>query len=127
SCVRQALDRERERAGRDGRCLQRDRSDTAVVTIGGAGGRMLVSRPAALRAWRPASRDPLYGYLFILPQLVGFLVFIAGALATVFFFSLNDRNLLSGAFNFTGLGNYEEMVSRDTLFPVVLLNSLVFT
>lgn len=97
------------------------------MTIGGAGGRMLVSRPAEIWSRRAALRDPLYGYLFVMPQLVGFLVFIVGALATVFFFSLHDRNLLSGAFSFVGLENYTEMVSGDPLFSQVLLNSLVFT
>ena len=88
---------------------------------------MLVSRPAEIWARRAVLSDPLTGYLFVMPQLIGFLVFVVGALAMVFFFSLHDRNLLSGAFVFAGAENYAEMVSGDPLFPQVLLNSLIFT
>lgn len=97
------------------------------MTIGRAGGRILVSRPGAIRPKRPALGDPFYGYLFVLPQLLGFFVFVLGALGAVFVFSLQDRNLLSGAVSFAGLDNYRQMVANDPLFAQVLLNSLVFT
>lgn len=97
------------------------------MTIDRVGGRLLAFRPGGIRKKRSTLRDPLYGYLFVMPQLLGFLVFVLGALVLVFAFSLQDRNLLSGTARFVGLENYGEMVSGDPLFAQVLVNSLVFT
>jgi multiple sugar transport system permease protein len=49
------------------------------------------------------------GYLFILPWLLGFLVFTAGALLGSFSISLTQWTLV-GEPKFVGLGNYEKMV-----------------
>jgi len=54
------------------------------------------------------------GYLFILPWLVGFAVFTAGALLGSFSISLTEWNLV-GAPKFVGLGNYTKM-ANDPLF-----------
>lgn len=97
------------------------------MTIGRAGRWIAPFRPGARSAKLPTLGDPVYGYLFVLPQLLGFLVFVLGALAAVFVFSLQDRNLLSGAVRFVGLDNYRAMADSDPLFGQVLFNSLVFT
>jgi|JI10StandDraft_1071094.scaffolds.fasta_scaffold234302_3 multiple sugar transport system permease protein len=70
-------------------------------------------------------RDAFYGYLFVLPQVIGFLLFVLGPLMAVFAFSLQDRNLLSDRASFVGLGNYQQMIA-DPLFAKVLANSLIF-
>ncbi|MBI4929064.1 MAG: sugar ABC transporter permease [Anaerolineae bacterium] len=71
-------------------------------------------------------RDSLMGYLFIAPQLLGFLAFVLGPLLAVFVFSFQSRNLLTGQVTFIGLDNYRQMLASDPLFLKVLGNSLIF-
>lgn len=71
-------------------------------------------------------RDQIYGYAFIAPQMIGFLLFVLGPLVAVFYFSLQNRNLLFGQATFAGLDNYRAMF-EDPLFGKTLQNSLVFT
>lgn len=73
-----------------------------------------------------ARKDALYGYLFILPQVLGFLVLVFGLLVAVFVFSTQDRGLLTPQTDFVGLANYERLFTRDPLFWKVLRNTLVF-
>ncbi|MEX2534269.1 MAG: sugar ABC transporter permease [Trueperaceae bacterium] len=79
------------------------------------------------RGWSLARRDALFGYLFISPQVLGFLVFVVGPIVAVFVFSLSERNLLTGQSTFVGLENYAWMFTADPVFRKVLVNSLVFT
>ncbi len=71
-------------------------------------------------------RDEIYGYLFIAPQMIGFLLFVLGPLIAVFVFSFQDRNLLLGQITFAGIDNYQAMF-KDALFTKTLQNSLIFT
>ena len=73
-----------------------------------------------------ARRDALYGYLFILPQMLGFLVLVLGMLVAVFVFSTQDRGLLSPKTEFVGLANYQRLLTGDPLFWKVLHNTFVF-
>jgi multiple sugar transport system permease protein len=73
-----------------------------------------------------ARKDALWGYLFVAPQVLGFLVFVAGPLVSVFLFSLQRRNILSGDVRFIGLENYTQLAGSDALFKQVLMNSLIF-
>jgi multiple sugar transport system permease protein len=66
-------------------------------------------------------------YLFIAPQLAGFMIFVLGPTIAVIFFSMHSRNLLTGTNLFTGLENYREMFTGDPLFGKTLCNSLIFT
>lgn len=72
-------------------------------------------------------RDALYGYLFVAPQVIGFVFVVLIPLIAVFVFSTQERNLLSGAVTPVGMDNYEFMTSSDPFFETVLVNSLVFT
>jgi multiple sugar transport system permease protein len=74
-----------------------------------------------------ARRDALWGYLFITPQMLGFLVFVIGPLVAVLVFSTQDRNLLTGIARPVGLENYVTIVAKDPLFQKALVNSLTFT
>jgi len=74
-----------------------------------------------------ARRDALWGYLFITPQMLGFLLFVIGPLVAVFVFSTQDRNLLTGIVKPVGLDNYVTIFSKDALFQKALVNSLTFT
>ena len=73
-----------------------------------------------------ARRDALYGYLFIMPQMLGFLVLVLGLLVAVFVFSTQDRSLLQPKVEFVGLANYERLLTKDPLFWQVLGNTLIF-
>lgn len=74
-----------------------------------------------------ARQDALFGYLFISPQVIGFILFVLGPLVAVFYYSLHQRNLLTGASTFIALGNFERAFSQDPVFAKVLVNTLVFT
>lgn len=87
------------------------------------------------RAWtKPVRRglslktkDSLFGYLFISPQVIGFLLFVIGPLLAVIVYSFQERNVLTGLAQPTGFDNYAKMFESDPLFRTVLVNSLVFT
>src|SRR5512138_2198716 len=74
-----------------------------------------------------AQKDALFGYLFILPRVLGFLVFVLGPLVAIFLFSLQSRNLLSGQIEFIGLANYATMLFDDPIFQLMVTNTLTFT
>jgi len=73
-----------------------------------------------------AQKESLEGYLFITPQVLGFLLFVVGPIVSIFVFSFQDRNLLMGTSKLIGLENYRFMFDKDPYFFLVLKNSLVF-
>ena len=92
---------------------------------------MYQALPAKLKPKKQTSSlkrvDTLWGYLFIAPSMLGFLMFVLGPLLAVFLFSLQTRNLLTGQTAFIGFENYRVMLLEDQLFSKTMLNSLVFT
>ncbi len=76
------------------------------------------------RALQP---DHLWGYLFITPQLIGFVLFVAMPLMNLVLFSLQDYSLLGNSRTFVGLSNYIEAFGNDPLFAKTFRNTLVFT
>jgi multiple sugar transport system permease protein len=74
-----------------------------------------------------AQKDALIGYLFILPRVIGFLIFVLGPLLAIFYFSLQSRNLLSRSVEFIGLENYRVMFTEDSNFWPMVQNTLTFT
>lgn len=70
--------------------------------------------------------ENFWGFLFILPNLVGFLVFTLFGVVFSFAMSLTDWNLLKGfdAANFVGFKNYIDMMS-DPYFWASLRNNLL--
>jgi len=86
------------------------------------------SNPSARRRGLTlAQRDSLWGYLFVGPQVIGFLMFMLGPLAAILVFSTQNRNLLSGDISFIGLENFRYMFQIDPVFYQMLGNSLTFT
>ena len=73
-----------------------------------------------------ARRDSAAGLLFAAPQLAGTLVFVLVPLALVFWYSLHEWNVLANTFNYTGVRNYEQLLS-DSSLPSVLLASALFS
>jgi len=84
------------------------------------------SKRAAGMGFKLKQRDSLMGYMFIAPQLLGFLAFVLGPLLAVFVFSFQSRNLLTGKVTFIGLENYRQMLAGDPHFLKVLGTSLIF-
>jgi multiple sugar transport system permease protein len=72
-------------------------------------------------------RETLWGYLFIAPQTIGFLLLIVVPLLTIFVFSTEDRNLLTGQVVPVGLENFRVIFQEDVMFRRVLTNTLTFT
>ncbi len=90
-------------------------------------------RPIKKRSWpwkfrlSLAQQDSLFGYLFVLPQIAGFLLTVVAAVLFVLVYSFQERNVLSGIIKPAGLDNYARMLGGDPVFSTVLFNSLVFT
>lgn len=72
-------------------------------------------------------REALWGYLFIAPQTIGFLLLIVVPLLTIFVFSTEDRNLLTGEVVPVGLENFRVILQEDVMFRRVLTNTLTLT
>jgi multiple sugar transport system permease protein len=60
-------------------------------------------------------KENVYGYLFIGPWLICFIVFMAIPFVTSFVLSFTDYNMLSEP-KFIGLNNYIELFTKDKLF-----------
>ncbi len=87
------------------------------------------TRPAADRPPRRGHLrrvDAAYGYAFIAPAVLGFVVFVALPIAGVFLFSFQDYNSLSGRSTYVGMENYERLLTSD-VFGTVLRNTAVFS
>ncbi len=56
-----------------------------------------------------------WGYIFIAPWLIGFLLFTGGPLVASFYYSLTEYDILSDP-RFVGIDNYKYAVSEDPLF-----------
>jgi multiple sugar transport system permease protein len=65
------------------------------------------------------------GYLFILPNLIGVLVFLAFPVAFALWMSFTDYDVLTDA-TFIGLANYRELFTDDPLFWTSLRNSAYY-
>ena len=61
-------------------------------------------------------REAIEGYLFLLPNLLGFLIFFAVPLTISLYYSFTDYNLFTTP-NFVGLSNYAKAIGF-TLDPV---------
>lgn len=73
-----------------------------------------------------ARGEAITGYLFILPQMLGFVILVLVPLVMVFMYSFESRNLLFGNMGFTGLDNYNELI-KDNLFFLTLKNTVIFS
>ncbi len=72
-------------------------------------------------------QDAIAGYVFILPNLIGFLVFVLGGLIFSLIISFTDWNLLKdfNTLKFVGFKNYIDLF-KDSWFIDSLLNNLWF-
>src|SRR5918997_3517523 len=74
--------------------------------------------------WRRREHEGLVAFLFLLPSLVGFLVFTAIPVGAAFVLAFYDYDLLLGA-SFAGLENFKRLLSDD-VFIGSFLNTLYF-
>ncbi|TBL68597.1 carbohydrate ABC transporter permease [Paenibacillus thalictri] len=74
---------------------------------------------------KSVTRSRMVGYAFLLPNMIGFLLFICFPVAASFLMSFTDWNGF-GDIEFSGLSNYVRLWSDET-FKISLLNSLIMT
>src|SRR5947209_15230685 len=86
------------------------------------------ARPARRPFWTLGRREAIWGYLFLLPNIVGFLAFTAFAVIVAFVLALSDWDMLSPiwAVEIIGPANYVKLLTRDTVFRQVLGNTAFF-
>lgn len=69
-------------------------------------------------------KEAAVGYLYLIPNLIGFLVFTAIPIIAGFVMSFTDYNGFSGSF--VGLSNYTKLF-RDTQFKAAFVNNMVYS
>jgi multiple sugar transport system permease protein len=82
--------------------------------------------PRRPRVWTMRTREAITGYLFIMPWIIGFLVFVAGPLLFSLYASFTNYDVTS-QFDWIGLKNYRKMLFDDQLYWKSMYNTLYFT
>jgi multiple sugar transport system permease protein len=85
----------------------------------------IAARPGAARrrGLSPLRRqETIAGYLFLLPNIIGFLVFSSIPVLATFTISLMDWDLIRAP-RFVGLDNYVKLLTDDAVFRKVLFNT----
>lgn len=74
-------------------------------------------------------RQTIYGYLFILPWLIGFLLLVLWPMIQSFYYSLNNMRITPSGlqFRYIGFKNYLDVWLKDMFFIQELLNFAVNT
>lgn len=78
---------------------------------------------------RKKHRDNLLAYLFLLPCLIGFVLFIAFPVLSSLFFTFTEWNLIAGldSLKFVGLDNFKYLLSgKDLWFNESFKNTILF-
>ena len=81
--------------------------------------------PRASRRLSVSRREALWGYLFILPWIIGFIAFNAYPIGSVFYLSFTEYNVLQPA-EWVGFENYIKIFTDDKLFWKSLYNTVYF-
>ena len=74
---------------------------------------------------RYQARYALWGYLFVLPWLLGLLIFTLGPVAVSFYLSFTQYDVLSAP-QWIGLSNYQEAFFKDELFWSSIARTLTY-
>jgi len=72
------------------------------------------------------TRENIAGYLFIMPWIIGFLVFVAGAMLYSFGLSFFNADMMSAP-EFIGAENYRKLLVQDELAWIALRNTAYYT
>jgi multiple sugar transport system permease protein len=78
----------------------------------------------ARRGWRPAE-ETRWAYIFLLPWIIGFVVFTAGPMIASLYLSFTDYNVIRPP-EPVGLDNYEQLMG-DRRVPLALWNTIYYT
>lgn len=83
----------------------------------------------SLKTGRLAKKEALVGLIFILPWIIGALVFLLYPLGASFWYALNNIRMtpLGKTFTFVGYGNFTQILLSDKEFPMELIDYLVST
>lgn len=81
---------------------------------------MLRNKPLTI-----SQRNRLIGYCFLLPNLIGFVLFIVIPVIASFLMSFSNWNGF-GSFEFIGFANYMKLFEDDN-FKISFVNSMIFT
>lgn len=84
-----------------------------------------VKKSGRKRLSRKDRAEERQGYLFILPWVIGFIVFTAGPLLFSLYGSFTNYDITS-RMDFIGFDNYERLFSFDQLFKTSLYNTLYY-
>jgi multiple sugar transport system permease protein len=74
---------------------------------------------------RQERRNLIAGLLFVSPWLFGFLALTVYPIGASAYYSLTTYSVLSPG-RFVGLGNYQQLLDQDNLFPISLRNTLAY-
>lgn len=77
-------------------------------------------------SWLRRDREGVAAGLFLLPNLIGFLIFTAIPVGAAFALAFYDYDLLLGA-SFAGLENFREIFTEDEVFRAAFFNTVYFT
>lgn len=71
-------------------------------------------------------RDSIWGYTFIMPMFIGFLIVTIAPVIATFVLSLTNKNMMSKTTDFVGIQNYITLF-KDKTFRATLKQTLYFT
>lgn len=71
-------------------------------------------------------RESIWGYTFIAPMLMGFLIITVAPVIATFVYSLTNKNMMSRTTEFIGMENYAKLL-KDKTFRSTMLQTLEFT
>lgn len=64
-------------------------------------------------------RDSIWGYTFIMPMFIGFVVITIAPIIATFVFSLTNKNLMARKVAFVGFENYAELIKDKTFHSTI--------
>ena len=70
--------------------------------------------------------DSVWGYAFIMPMLIGFLIITVLPVIMTFVYSMTDKNMMSRTTNFIAMDNFVKLFS-DKTFRSTMWQTLEFT
>lgn len=84
------------------------------------------SRKRSFRRWLHRDHESLAAYLFLTPNIIGFMIFTALPVLAAFAIAFYDWDLLLGA-KYVGLENFRELLFEDRVFRAAFINTAYFT
>jgi multiple sugar transport system permease protein len=82
--------------------------------------------PHLFDRWIKRHSETLVAYVFLSPNIIGFVIFTAFPVLIALLLSLYDYDLLLGA-KFIGLANFRRLFTTDTVFQAAFRNTVVYT